>query len=194
MIKSLCRSKICVVARKQRNYFVHFQSRLRIISLLCCLPFSNCKHSLLLKQLRKLAILVHRYHNVTASNKFFVQVKLRYCRPVWIFLQPWRASSCQTRFCEMIQEINRYAPCLSSSSSSTLYAANLFGSTPCIPKMVILVLENPHWGRSGVPFINNTTEFEATALSIVTLVSVDRCRSWAGVSEIKGLDLKSAVR
>lgn len=94
----------------------------------------------------------------------------------------------------MIRELDRNAPCLSSLSSSTLYAANLFGSTPCIPKMVILVLENPHWGRSGVPFMNNTTGLDATALSIVALVSVDRSRSCTGVRKIKGLDLKSAGR
>lgn len=94
----------------------------------------------------------------------------------------------------MNRELDRNAPCLSSLSSSTLYAANLFGSTPCIPKMVILVLENPHWGRSGVPFMNNTTGLDATALSIVALVSVDRSRNCAGVSETKGLDLKNAGR
>lgn len=60
--------------------------------------------------------------------------------------------------------------------------------------MLMLVLENPHWGRSGVPFINNTMGLEATALSIVALVSADRCRSCAVVSVIKGLELKSAGR
>lgn len=42
--------------------------------------------------------------------------------------------------------------------------------------------------------MNNTTELDATALSIVALVSVDRSRSCAGVSKIKGLDLKTAGR
>lgn len=42
--------------------------------------------------------------------------------------------------------------------------------------------------------MNNTTGLDATALSIEALVSVDRSRSCAGVSKIKGLDLKSAGR
>lgn len=42
--------------------------------------------------------------------------------------------------------------------------------------------------------MNNTTGLDATALSIVALVSVDRSRTCAGVSEIKGLDLKNAGR
>lgn len=42
--------------------------------------------------------------------------------------------------------------------------------------------------------MNNTTGLDATALSIVALVSVDRSRSCAGVRKIKGLDLKSAGR
>lgn len=42
--------------------------------------------------------------------------------------------------------------------------------------------------------MNNTTGLDAIALSIEALVSVDRSRSCAGVSKIKGLDLKSAGR
>jgi hypothetical protein len=40
----------------------------------------------------------------------------------------------------------------------------------------MLALENPHCGVSGVPFMNNTTGAEATALSIACLVSVERNR------------------
>ena len=42
----------------------------------------------------------------------------------------------------------------------------------------MLARENPHWGVSGVPFINKTTGAEATALSIAALVSVDKRRAW----------------
>ena len=68
-----------------------------------------------------------------------------------------------------------YEPCRNSSSSSTLNAVNFFGSTPCIPKICMLALENPHCGISGVPFMNRTTGAEATALSIAAFVSEDSC-------------------
>jgi len=38
----------------------------------------------------------------------------------------------------------------------------------------MLALENPHCGISGVPFINNTTGADDTALSMAVRVSVDR--------------------
>jgi hypothetical protein len=71
-------------------------------------------------------------------------------------------------------------PCLNSSSSSTLNAANFCGSTPCSPSICTLALENPHCGVSGVPFMNNTTGAVATALSIAPRTCVDRkdfCRA-----------------
>jgi len=71
------------------------------------------------------------------------------------------------------------APCLNSSSSRTLNAVNFCGSTPCIPKTCMLALEKPHWGSSGVPFMNNTTGEFATALSMAPLVSSDSHRTCA---------------
>jgi hypothetical protein len=38
----------------------------------------------------------------------------------------------------------------------------------------MLALEKPHCGVSGVPFINNTTGADATALSIACFVSADK--------------------
>lgn len=42
----------------------------------------------------------------------------------------------------------------------------------------MLARENPHWGVSGVPFMNRTTGADATALSIAALVSEDKRRAW----------------
>jgi hypothetical protein len=42
-----------------------------------------------------------------------------------------------------------------------------------MPKIWIDVLEKPHCGVSGVPFMNRTTGAEATALSIAVLTSCD---------------------
>lgn len=50
----------------------------------------------------------------------------------------------------------------------------------------MLALENPHCGVSGVPFMNSTTGFEATALSIAPLVSVDSSRSCERVRRVRG--------
>ena len=76
-------------------------------------------------------------------------------------------------------------PCLSSSSSSTLNAENLLGSTPCNPSICMLALENPHCGVSGVPFMNSTTGFEATAFSIAARVFVDNGRSCGTLKRTK---------
>ena len=77
-------------------------------------------------------------------------------------------------------------PDLSSSSSSTLNAVNFAGSTPCIPNIWIDVLEKPHWGVSGVPFMKRTTGAEATALSIAVRTSCDRRRVWRRWCDIRG--------
>ena len=66
-----------------------------------------------------------------------------------------------------------YIPDLRSLSSNTLNAVNFLGSTPCIPRICIDVLEKPHWGVSGVPFMNRTTGAEATALSMAVRTSCD---------------------
>ncbi len=71
-------------------------------------------------------------------------------------------------------------PDLKSSSSSTLNAVNFAGSTPCMPSICIDVLEKPHCGVSGVPFMKSTTGADPTALSIAVLTSCDKslvCRS-----------------
>ena len=79
--------------------------------------------------------------------------------------------------------IKKTVPCRSSSSSSTLKAVNLFGSTPWSPSTWILALLNPHWGSSGVPFMKRTTGALATALSIAVRVASESHRScnWVGV-------------
>src|SRR5271154_6669692 len=77
-------------------------------------------------------------------------------------------------------------PDLSSLSSSTLNAVNFAGSTPCIPSIWIDVLEKPHWGVSGVPFMKRTTGAEATALSIAVRTSCDRRRVWRRWCDIRG--------
>lgn len=67
-------------------------------------------------------------------------------------------------------------PDRSSGSSSTLKAANLFGSTPCRPKIWMVAREKPHCGVSGVPFMKRTTGAEPTALSIAWRVESERYR------------------
>lgn len=58
----------------------------------------------------------------------------------------------------------------------------------------MLALENPHCGVSGVPFMNNTTGFEATAWSIAALVSVDRSRNCERVRRVRrGLERVAAT-
>lgn len=69
-----------------------------------------------------------------------------------------------------------HIPCLKSLSSSTLNAVNFSGSTPCMPRICMLALENPHCGVSGVPFMNSTTGAEPTALSIAFRISSERRR------------------
>ena len=55
--------------------------------------------------------------------------------------------------------MGRDTPDRSSSSSRTLYEANLEGSTPWSPRIWTVAREKPHWGAEGVPFMNNTTGF-----------------------------------
>ena len=50
----------------------------------------------------------------------------------------------------------------------------------------MLAFENPHCGVSGVPFMNSTTGFEATAVSMAALVSVDSSRDCEDVTRIRG--------
>lgn len=64
----------------------------------------------------------------------------------------------------------------------------------------MLALEKPHCGVSGVPFMNNTTGAEATALSIACLVASDRSRCCASDSigdrekaEAAGLEAREAM-
>jgi hypothetical protein len=45
----------------------------------------------------------------------------------------------------------------------------------------MLALEKPHWGVSGVPFMNKTTGEEATALSMAERTSSESSRAWKGV-------------
>lgn len=45
----------------------------------------------------------------------------------------------------------------------------------------MLALEKPHWGVSGVPFMNRTTGDEAMALSIAERTSSESSRTWNGV-------------
>jgi hypothetical protein len=49
----------------------------------------------------------------------------------------------------------------------------------------MLAREKPHWGVSGVPFMNRTTGAEATALSIAALVSEDKRRAWRTEGRMK---------
>jgi hypothetical protein len=58
---------------------------------------------------------------------------------------------------------------------------NFSGSTPCMPKICMLALENPHCGVSGVPFMKSTTGDEAMALSIAERTSSESRRAWKGV-------------
>lgn len=53
----------------------------------------------------------------------------------------------------------------------------------------MLAREKPHWGVSGVPFMNKTTGADATALSMACLVSDERSRDWRAVKrdERRGL-------
>jgi hypothetical protein len=81
---------------------------------------------------------------------------------------------------------SRDIPARNSWSSNTLNAVNFSGSTPCMPRICMLALEKPHWGVSGVPFINKTTGADATALSIAVLTWSERNRAWNGVTKRNG--------
>lgn len=50
----------------------------------------------------------------------------------------------------------------------------------------MLVLEKPHWGVSGVPFMNNTTGAEATALSMAVRTSDDSKRVCSSDCDTRG--------
>jgi hypothetical protein len=81
-------------------------------------------------------------------------------------------------------------PDRSSASSRTLKAANLAGSTPCMPRTWMLAREKPHWGVSGVPFMKSTTRAEPTALSMACRVCSESRRIWTGVK--KGFGARKA--
>lgn len=49
----------------------------------------------------------------------------------------------------------------------------------------MLAREKPHWGVSGVPFMNSTTGAEPTALSMAALVSVEMRRAWRMEGSLK---------
>ena len=53
----------------------------------------------------------------------------------------------------------------------------------------MLALEKPHCGVSGVPFINNTTGADPTALSIALRVSVERKDFWRGANREEKMGL-----
>ena len=55
-----------------------------------------------------------------------------------------------------------------------------------MPKIWIDVLEKPHCGVSGVPFMKRTTGAEATALSIAVRTCCDRRRVWSRWCDIRG--------
>ena len=55
-----------------------------------------------------------------------------------------------------------------------------------MPSICIEVLENPHIGCSGVPFMNKTTGAEATALSIAVRTSFERNLVCAKDCEMRG--------
>lgn len=63
---------------------------------------------------------------------------------------------------------------LSSLSSKTLYVCIFSGGTPCRSSTCMAAREKPHWGKSGVPFINRTTGVVLTASWIFALVSWER--------------------
>ena len=69
---------------------------------------------------------------------------------------------------------NSLIACLSSLSSKTLYVCIFSGGTPCRSRTCIAAREKPHWGKSGVPFINSTTGVLSTAAWILALVSCER--------------------
>jgi hypothetical protein len=48
----------------------------------------------------------------------------------------------------------------------------------------MLALEKPHWGISGVPFMNKTTGAEATAFSMACRVSVESRRRANGEKRV----------
>jgi len=54
----------------------------------------------------------------------------------------------------------------------------------------MVVRLKPHWGVSGVPFMNSTTGAEATALSIAARTSVDSSRVCERCELIKGCSVE----
>lgn len=145
------------------------------MDILINLLFSCNEDILLFQQFCQFSILVHRHQDIAATHKFLVDVELGYRWPVGVLFD-----SC-IKYNSLVNDSVRlahsaYIPCLSSGSSRTLNAVNFFGSTPCSPKICILARENPHWGVSGVPFMNSTTGADSTALSMAALVSLDKRR------------------
>lgn len=82
--------------------------------------------------------------------------------------------------------VMRCIPDRRSSSSRTLKAVNFRGSRPCRPNICMLVLENPHCGVSGVPFMNNTTGADPTALSIAVRTSLESSLVCINDCEMRG--------
>lgn len=86
-----------------------------------------------------------------------------------------------------------YVPDLNASSSKTLKAANLLGSTPCRDNIWMEALLKPQAGVSGVPFMKRTTGADPTACSIEALVSAERHLLIDGVrscGKVRGMGVK----
>jgi hypothetical protein len=71
---------------------------------------------------------------------------------------------------------NSLIPDLSSASASTLNVFILSSGTPCRSRTCTTARENPHSGRAGVPFMNNTTGVDSMAFWIVERASCERKR------------------
>src|SRR5579864_519810 len=72
---------------------------------------------------------------------------------------------------------NSLMPWRISGSVRTLTPLNL---TPSSERMFTTAAENPHCGKTGVPFMNTTTSFEAMSAAIRSCAGLDMAFLWFG--------------
>src|SRR5436309_14048681 len=44
----------------------------------------------IVQQFRQFSVLMHRYENIASANKVFINIELRYCRPIRILLDAYK--------------------------------------------------------------------------------------------------------
>jgi hypothetical protein len=114
------------------------------------------------------------HDDITSTNELAINIELRDRRPITVVtLVSTTTVSKRTHEYSLIEF-------LSSASSKTLYVFILSLGTSCKSRICITALEKPHWGVSGVPFMNRTKGVDLTAyrkhLSFAT--RIQRCSTY----------------